>query len=377
MKIRFHLFCAPRVPILIALLFWPCVARAADLKPDEIFDFGQGALGSEVQHDFHLVNAGTSPLTINEVKTSCPCARIVAFPKSIAPGQTGVISIDTKLDQMGGKDVLVIAVTDGKPAPHIFAIKGEVLAAAPVNPDLLVEPQKLLGAAKSEAMYIDVRPNVAFDEAHIPSSMNVPLFALKARTYLKSRPLVIVGTGSDDRALVATVEACRKEGFSSIRIMRGGIRQWQQVGGRLEGVFWQQPPLGKITASQLLGSAEYSHWLVLLPRNPGGVMPADSHLKMEMSSYAEVAEIEGISASAFADQKKDFSGVVVFAATDADRETLNRLALKLQHPLFVVDEPWTSFTSLVSTRHLAMDRSTKTEASGPLTKRLMGCATCP
>jgi rhodanese-related sulfurtransferase len=376
MKTLLRISSAARLMVLLALL--PCLVRAADPKPDETFDFGQGAVGSELNHDFHLVNAGSTPMTIDEVKTSCPCTRIVACPKPISPGQTGVISIDTKLDQAGGKDVLVTAMIDGKTPAHIFVIKGEVMAASSVSPDFFAEPKELIAGAKTTAvMYVDVRPNIAFNEARIPASINVPLFALRVRTYLKSHSLVIVGSGVDDLALVSTVEACRKEGFTSIRIMHGGIRQWQQAGGRLEGIFGQQPPLSKITSSQLLSSAEHSRWLVLFPKKLPGAIPANSNLQLELSSYEGVAEIEGISASAFADPKKDFAGVAVFAATDADRENLNRLASKLQHPLFVVDEPWTSFASLAAMPDLAADRSTKTVASGPLTKRLMGCATCP
>ena len=375
MSILLSLSKVGRVMVLMTLSFWPCLSQAADPKPDETFDFGRGALGADVSHEFHLVNSGTSQLTITEVKTSCPCTRIVAFPKNIAPGQIGIITIDTKLDRAGSKEVLVTAMTDGKVPSHIFAVKGEIIAAAN-DPKLFVEPKALISQPKAEDSYIDVRSNVAFGEARIPASMNLPLFELPARTYLKSRNLIIVGTGMDDTALVGTANTCRKEGFSSIRIMRGGIRQWQQAGGRLEGIFFGHPALDEISASQVYSSIIHSPWLVLVPK------AADYEGKVSISiqviSYDDVKSVEGIAKAALANND-GITGIVVFAASDQNRATLTRLLPALDRPLFVVTEEWRTFATLAMADAQSSEQEpvTKSVTSGPLTHRIIGCSSCP
>jgi rhodanese-related sulfurtransferase len=364
--------------VLMALVLWPCISLAADSKPDEVFNFGKGTLGSEVRHDFHLLNSGTSRMSINQVKTSCPCTRIVAFPKTIAPGQIGIISIATKLDQTGNKDVLVTAIPDGKAEAHIFVIKGEITGSMPIDPDLFIEPKKLLGSTKPEILYIDVRPNIAFDEARIPASLNMPLFELKARTYLKSRPLVIVGTGIDDAALVATVEACLKERFISVQIMRGGIRQWQQAGGRLEGVLGQRPPLDKITASQLLSGVEHSPWLMLVPKGAEGKVKVTGLPQAQIIFYDDIKSVEKIAKATLA-LNTALAGVAVFAASDRDQVVLSRHLPSIERPLFVVSEPWAALTALAMAAAKSSEGEPvfKTIVSGPLTHRIIGCPTCP
>jgi rhodanese-related sulfurtransferase len=361
----------------VVVMLLPAFLFAADLKPDETFDFQKGILGSEVKHDFHLVNSGSDALTLQEVKSSCECTRITSFPKTITAGQTGIISIATKLDRTGGKDVFVTAIIAGKPS-HVFEIEGEVAAdtTAATAPDLWAEPGELLAKSHADLTYIDIRQGALFDQAHVRRSMNVPIYALNTLTYLKSKPIVVIGDGTDDAAMAPSIEKCRQAGFTSIRIMRGGIRQWQQAGGSLEGVFSQKPPLAKVSAMQLLNSADHSSWMVLVPPSIKNDPKLASQNQVKVLSYDDIRNVEAIAKAALS-KNAGVVGVAVFAVSDQDREVLSREVPALDRPLFVVNEPWTDFTTLLASQALEKESAIKTVSSGPLTHRLIGCPTCP
>lgn len=95
-------------------------------SPDETFDFTRGPLGSHLQHEFHLVNHTASDLVIKQIAASCGCTRILSSPRQIKAGQTGIIRIDTNLNQPGRKNVIVTVTFDNGSPPHTFRIIGEV-----------------------------------------------------------------------------------------------------------------------------------------------------------------------------------------------------------------------------------------------------------
>lgn len=56
-------------------------------------DFGNVTEGDSLKHTFKVKNAGTAPLEITRVRTSCGCTAAVTKEKTVAPGQTTEIEV--------------------------------------------------------------------------------------------------------------------------------------------------------------------------------------------------------------------------------------------------------------------------------------------
>jgi len=79
-------------------------------------------------------------------------------------------------------------------------------------------------------MALDVREDGAAARTPLPGTTAVPLPALADKTYWRSQPLLLVGTGVDLRQLTQTCLALRQQGFAQVRVWLGGARSWQRSG---------------------------------------------------------------------------------------------------------------------------------------------------
>jgi len=81
---------------------------------------------------------------------------------------------------------------------------------------------------------VDVRRQQAFERLRIPGSINIPLYAVKTKTYLKSSPVVLVNEGFGYFELQAECRRLMERSFK-VSILDGGLPAWQRRGGRLAG----------------------------------------------------------------------------------------------------------------------------------------------
>ena len=95
---------------------------------------------------------------------------------------------------------------------------------------------------------VDVRTKEQFVAVHIPASIHIPLYALKAKTFLKPHPLVLVNEGFSYEPLEREGARLRKAGFK-VWILTNGLYGWKQRGGELQGGIEQQQGLNKIPPS--------------------------------------------------------------------------------------------------------------------------------
>jgi hypothetical protein len=106
---------------------------------EELFDFGTVDQGQKVVHVYEFSNAGTAPLEISDVTTSCGCTATMLSSRKLAPGQKG--QVRAEFDSQKYHDQVQIWLhlftNDPRRRQATILLQGKVAAF------LKVEPQEL------------------------------------------------------------------------------------------------------------------------------------------------------------------------------------------------------------------------------------------
>jgi hypothetical protein len=135
-----------RICILLLLWLFPVVIAGAtgpEIAVDRSeHDFGDVQVGDVVQTKIQVTNKGDATLLIDEVRTSCGCAKAVGHAKEVPPGQT--TEIDVSYDSVG--------LSPGRKTQSLFIHTNDrknpvskVQIFATVIHPLVVEPTNLIG----------------------------------------------------------------------------------------------------------------------------------------------------------------------------------------------------------------------------------------
>lgn len=132
------------------------------------------------------------------------------------------------------------------------------------NPALMISAELVLQKLneKQEIVLIDVRNNSEFRKFRIPGSINIPLFAIKTKSFLKSKPLVLINEGYSYSQLEQECMVLRNFGFKA-SILDGGIYHWKQTDSPLEGDVFAQRELNKILPQAFLIEKDYENWVAI------------------------------------------------------------------------------------------------------------------
>jgi len=110
---------------------------------------------------------------------------------------------------------------------------------------------------------VDVRKEEAFALVRIPGSLNIPLYALPGKSFLKSRHVVLVDTGAAYDALAMAASRFKADGFKTVSILDGGLNDWRRAGGAVVGEPLAQQRLLALTPQQYFAERDYDHWLMV------------------------------------------------------------------------------------------------------------------
>ncbi len=132
------------------------------------------------------------------------------------------------------------------------------------NPALHISVESVMRKlrGKKEIILIDVRESKEFKKFSIPGSINIPLFAIKTKAFLKNKPLALVNEGYNSAKLEQECKRLRDFGFE-IWIMTGGLNFWRQKGGPIVGDVFAQKELNKISPRSFFGERNFDDWLVI------------------------------------------------------------------------------------------------------------------
>lgn len=123
-------------------------------------------------------------------------------------------------------------------------------------------PAAITGLKDKTAFLVDVRPPTAFEQYRIPGSLNIAGHAIRTKSFLKSKPVILVNEGFAIRRLAAICEALNQSGFKAT-ILAGGLLSWKEKGGHLVGDPFAMQQLNRVAPQLLVQEADLAHHLIV------------------------------------------------------------------------------------------------------------------
>ncbi len=115
---------------------------------------------------------------------------------------------------------------------------------------------------KHRITLVDVRSPKDFERLRIPGSINIRLYFIKTKSFLKSTPIVLVNGGFSYTQLLAECRRLEDMGFS-VSILDGGITAWRLNAGALVGDLLALNDIRRLSSQQFYQESPYDNHLVI------------------------------------------------------------------------------------------------------------------
>ena len=185
---------------------------------------------------------------------------------------------------------------------------------------------------KQKLTLVDVRRPEEFAGLNIPGSINIPLYAIKTKSFLKSTPIIIVNAGYDHRQLEQEVRRLAERGFKA-SILVGGLAAWNRKGGRLTGDIFALEDMKNISPKVFFRQKYYENTLVveISPHRSeasGQLLPYARHLPILDDADGSMPALRQLISKY---KNKSFFSVLIFNASGKQyaeaEKILNRMGL--------------------------------------------------
>ncbi len=347
--------------------------------PADVFRFNAAGLNDRLTNRFTLRNSGAEAMEVYSVTPSCECVHVMLWPTNVAAGSTGTVEILFVPDKAGAVDYRVQVKTSSPETPEIeYAIQGVVTSAPRARVDrdwslyLDTEAAKAAIRDPGSVLLVDVRSAERFEGVRIPGAIQIPLYAVKTKGFLRGRPVVLVDEGHGSHPLDEECRKLREAGFSALSLWYGGLNAWRRRGGSLEG----SAPVDRVPPIALHDISYSTDWLVV---TVGGA--ATNGLEGVVALSFDPAKPEDF-ASALNAAIKDRPQVgSVLIATDKgeDYPAIAGLAGRINAFVFFLDGGWAAWEAhrqMMGAIQQGRTMSTQSTSSGGGRVR-PGCGGCP
>ena len=261
-----------------------CKEIALEIYPEHIIDLGTVPLSKPIKKSFQLPAVSDMEYEINSINTSCECVYIMSYNKKVHPDKDNVIELLYLPDKTGDFAYEITVIPENpQNSSYTFILMVTVAenesysgkTMIPFSSDLLtrvIEDPKLeylLNASQalellesSKATFIDTRQPGDYNSAHIPGSINIPLYAIKTKPFLSSGLIVLINNGTRRRYYENECAVLRQKGFDAY-ILEGGLNFWLHMEYPLVGDYFAQQTFKNIDPVDLFIDRHFNNWLVI------------------------------------------------------------------------------------------------------------------
>jgi rhodanese-related sulfurtransferase len=120
----------------------------------------------------------------------------------------------------------------------------------------------ILTKNKEKAIFVDIRDQADYNKYRISGSLNIPLYEVKYKSFLKGKAVIIVNDGYGYILLADECSKLLQAGFD-IKVLNGGIRKWADLGYQVEGIKPSVKDLASIKAESYFSSHNGQEWLAV------------------------------------------------------------------------------------------------------------------
>ncbi|WP_255989575.1 rhodanese-like domain-containing protein [Chitinolyticbacter albus] len=114
------------------------------------------------------------------------------------------------------------------------------------------------------AIWVDTRRTNEYAIYHIPNSVNLSPEGLSSKHYLKSKPLVLVGSGRQDVELYTLCRRLKQTGFNHIAVLQGGMLSWDIQGKVVAGKTPSSFESAQLQAGELYQASRFAENAVIV-----------------------------------------------------------------------------------------------------------------
>jgi len=132
------------------------------------------------------------------------------------------------------------------------------------DPAIMISVESLLRRqrAKEDITLIDVRDHSVFEKCHIEGSLNVPLYAVRTKKFLKSTILVLINEGFRYTKMAEQCKRLREAGFM-VWMLEGGLNAWREAGASFVADDLSVSDLNKVSAQDLFAEKNSAGWVAI------------------------------------------------------------------------------------------------------------------
>jgi rhodanese-related sulfurtransferase len=225
----------------------------------EIVPIGVVFKDEEVALKLTFSNRRKEAVDLANATASCDCLRPWFVPMSVAADETVALPFAYVSHVTGRIDVVVEFRGAGSGSLQTTLVRGFV-----AERGWLISPEQLHAVNSTEMLtVIDVRDVERFLQAHLSRSSNMLPFALKARTDLRAKKVVLVDDGFAPDSLLEQVRTLRQLGFKDVVALEGGVPAWIRAGFAVEGASKSALSVATISPAEFARSSATTEWRII------------------------------------------------------------------------------------------------------------------
>ena len=216
-------------------------AAAAAAEPfAATWDLGRLKEDEVAKRVFSVGDESGASWQMEGVEVSCDCIEVEkGWMSEIPAGGAGEIALGYHPAGPGFVEEWVeVRGHDGqgREVKRRYRLTGRVSPAWGMDPALCLDETACKAILENplSVLVVDVRGEEAYRKGHAPGAMELPLFAVKGKSFLRDRTVVVMDEGWG-RAAAEVRRLRAEEGMSQLWLWPGGLVAWRDMGGAVEG----------------------------------------------------------------------------------------------------------------------------------------------